>query len=65
MMSMIRTANILISICSKEQLTYTLADSAFKTYAQNGWEFSAPNVIVAEGKFALCSKFKNYGTYAG
>ena len=51
-------ANILISICSKEQLTYTIADSAFKTYAQNGWEFFAPNVIVAEGMFALCNKLQ-------
>src|SRR6185369_7743793 len=51
-------ANILISICSKEQLTYTLADSAFKTYAQNGWDFFAPAVIVAEGMFALCNKLQ-------
>jgi predicted nucleic acid-binding protein len=51
-------ANILISICSKEQLTYPIADSAFKIYAQNGWDFFAPAVIVAEGIFALCNKLQ-------
>jgi predicted nucleic acid-binding protein len=51
-------ANILISICSKERLTFPLADSAFKTFAQNGWDFFAPNVIVAEGMFALCNKLQ-------
>jgi predicted nucleic acid-binding protein len=52
-------ANILISICSKEQDTFPIADTAFKTYAQNGWEFFAPSVIVAEGMFALCNKFQS------
>lgn len=49
-------ANILISLCSKEQDTYPIADAAFSTYAQNGWEFFAPNVVVAEVLFALCVK---------
>ncbi len=49
-------ANILISICSKEQDTFPIADTAFKNYAKNGWEFFAPSVIVAEGLFALCNK---------
>jgi hypothetical protein len=51
-------ANILISIFSKEQLTYPIADSAFKSYAQNRWEFFAPAFIVAEGMFALCNKLQ-------
>lgn len=51
-------ANILISICSKEQLTYPIADLAFKAYANNGWEFFAPSVIIAEGMFALCNKLQ-------
>ncbi len=52
-------ANILISICSKEQDTYPIADTAFKNYAKNGWEFFAPSVIVAEGLFALCNKLQD------
>ena len=50
-------ANVLVSICSKEQDTYPIADCAFNTYAENGWDFFAPNVVVAEVLFALCVKF--------
>lgn len=49
-------ANILISICSKEQNTYPIADSVFSAYARHGWEFYAPNVVVAEVLFAMCVK---------
>jgi len=49
-------ANILVSICSKEQKTYPIADAAFSAYARDGWEFYAPNIIVAEVLFALCVK---------
>ena len=52
-------ANILISICSKEQDTYPIADTAFNSYAQSGWEFYAPNIIVAEVLFALCVKMQS------
>lgn len=52
-------ANVLISICSKEQDTYPIADAAFNSYAQNGWEFYAPNIIVAEVLFALCVKLQS------
>jgi predicted nucleic acid-binding protein len=51
-------ANILISLCSNEQHTSPLANTAFQTYAQKGWDFFAPNVIVAEGIFALCNKLQ-------
>lgn len=54
--SVVVDANVLISICSKEQDTYPIADAAFNTYAQNGWEFYAPSVVVAEVLFALCVK---------
>lgn len=52
-------ANVLVSICSKEQDTYPIADVAFSSYAQNGWEFFAPNIIVAEVLFALCVKHQS------
>ncbi|MGI8640657.1 MAG: type II toxin-antitoxin system VapC family toxin [Pyrinomonadaceae bacterium] len=50
-------ASILVSIASKEAATYLIAENAFDTYAKNGWEFFAPNVVVGEVIFALCQKF--------
>lgn len=52
-------ANVLVSICSKEQDTYPIADPAFNAYAQNGWEFFAPSVVIAEVLFALCVKLQS------
>ncbi len=52
-------ANILISLCSKEKLTFQTAENAFDNYGQNGWEFSAPNIIVAEVQYVLCQKLSN------
>lgn len=52
-------ANVLIAICSKEQDTYPIANAAFGQYAQSGWEFFAPNIVVAEVLFALCVKRQN------
>ncbi len=49
-------ASIIVSIASKEAATYLAAKNAFNSYAQNGWEFFAPNAIVAEVMFALCQK---------
>lgn len=49
-------ASILVSIASKETGTFSTAKNAFNLYAQNGWEFFAPNVIVGEVMFALCQK---------
>ncbi|MDQ3063071.1 MAG: type II toxin-antitoxin system VapC family toxin [Acidobacteriota bacterium] len=49
-------ASILVSITAKEAATHLTAENAFKAYSQNGWEFFAPNVIVAEVIFALCQK---------
>jgi predicted nucleic acid-binding protein len=49
-------ASVLVSITSNEVGTYLAADTAFNNYAQNGWEFFAPNVVVAEVLFALCQK---------
>ena len=49
-------ASILVSISSNEAATHLAAEIAFNAYAQNGWEFFAPNVIVAEVIFALCQK---------
>jgi predicted nucleic acid-binding protein len=52
-------ANILISLCAKEPLTFAQADAAFNDYGQKGWTYHAPNVIVAEVMFILCQKLQN------
>ncbi len=49
-------ANILIALCSKENLTFQSAEKAFGEYIQNGWQFFAPNIIVAEVLYILCQK---------
>lgn len=49
-------ANILISLCIKEPATFTQAHTAFNDYGKNGWDFHAPNVIVAEAIYALCAQ---------
>ena len=51
-------ANILVSISSKETKTHEIAEDAFNSFAIDGWQFFAPNVIVAESMFALCNKLE-------
>ena len=49
-------ANILIALCTKEDLTFQIAEKAFDKYVQDGCEFFAPNIIVAEVLYVLCGK---------
>ncbi len=49
-------ANILIALCSNEQLTCAVAEAAFEKYVRDGWEFFAPNIIAAEVLYVLCQK---------
>ncbi len=49
-------ASILVAIASNETGTHLIAETEFNNYAQNGWEFFAPNVVIAEVLFALCQK---------
>jgi predicted nucleic acid-binding protein len=48
-------ANILIALCAKEP-KQTIAKTALETYANDGWDFYAPNIIVAEVLYILCQK---------
>ncbi len=48
-------ANILIAISAKEP-KQSIAEKALETYANDGWEFYAPNIIVAEVLYILCQK---------
>lgn len=49
-------ANILVALCSNEQFTFSIAEQAFEKYVQEGWDFFAPNIIVAEVLYVLCQK---------
>ena len=49
-------ANILIALCSKEQTTFQTVEKAFDKYVRDGWEFFAPNIVVAEVLYVLCGK---------
>ncbi len=48
-------ANILIALCAKEP-KQSKAEKALKDYADDGWSFYAPNIIVAEVLYVLCQK---------
>ena len=52
-------ANVLVAICSKEALTFPVAKTEFDQYVRDGWEFFAPNIIVAEVLYVLCGKLAN------
>ena len=56
--ALVLDANVLISICSKEP-TAANAETVLENYAKNGWEFFAPNIIVAEVLYILCRKLQN------
>jgi predicted nucleic acid-binding protein len=52
-------ANVLIALCAKEADKYAIADSELTRYAQAGYEFFAPGVIIAESLFVLCKKLQD------
>ncbi len=51
-------ANIAISLAAREAATFQNVERVINSYTQDGVEFAAPNVIVAEVLFALCQKKK-------
>jgi predicted nucleic acid-binding protein len=57
--AVVTDANVLIALCSKEKLTFQTAEKEFDEYVRDGWEFFAPNVIVAEVFYVLCEKLAN------
>jgi predicted nucleic acid-binding protein len=52
-------ANVLIALCSKEIDKYAIAHRELTQYAQAGYQFYAPGVIIAESMFILCNKLKD------
>jgi len=49
-------ANVLIGLCAGEKDKFKTAETAFDDYTNKGYEFFAPNVLVAEVVFVLCQK---------
>ncbi len=49
-------ANVLIALCAKETDKLQTAETAFEDYTNQGYEFFAPSVLVAEVIFVLCQK---------
>lgn len=56
--ALVTDANILISVCSKEPTAATVKN-VLESCANNGWEFYAPNIIVAEVLYIFCRKLQN------
>ena len=52
-------ASVLIALCAREPDKYALADSELTRYANAGFEFYAPGVIIAESLYVLCNKRKD------
>jgi predicted nucleic acid-binding protein len=52
-------ANVLIALCSKEVDKYAIAYKELTQYAQAGYQFYAPGVIIAESLFVLCKKLED------
>ncbi len=57
LLAVVPDANVLIGLCAKEKDKLQIAENAFKDYINQGYEFFAPSVLVAEVIFVLCNKF--------
>jgi predicted nucleic acid-binding protein len=51
-------ANVLIALCAKERDKHAIADAELTRYAQAGYRFYAPGVVVAECLYVLCKKLE-------
>lgn len=49
-------ANVLIALCARENDKLQTAQTAVDDYTNQGYEFFAPSVLVAEVIFVLCQK---------
>ncbi len=54
--AVIPDANVLIALCAKETDKLQTAENAFDNYTNQGYNFFAPSVLVAEVIFILCQK---------
>jgi predicted nucleic acid-binding protein len=58
--SVVVDANVLIAFCAKEKDKFTKAHDALADYAQKGWLFYAPGVVVGEVLYVLCGKLQKW-----
>lgn len=56
LLAVVPDANVLIALCAKETDKLQTAETAFNNYTNQGYEFFAPSVLVAEVIFVLCQK---------
>jgi predicted nucleic acid-binding protein len=54
--AVVADANVLIALCARENDKLQTAETAFDDYTNQGYEFFAPSVLVAEVIFVLCQK---------
>ncbi len=57
--SLVMDANVLVALCAKEVDKYSVADAELTRYAQAGYQFYAPGVLIAECLFVLCKKLED------
>jgi len=57
--SVVVDANVLVALCAKEKDKFTKAHDALDDYAQKGWVFYAPGVVVGEVLYVLCGKLQS------
>ncbi len=50
----ITDASFMIALCAKEPGRYTNAEAKLLQYANDGWQFYAAGVLVAEALYVLC-----------
>jgi predicted nucleic acid-binding protein len=55
-LAVVADANVLIALCAKEADKLNTAETAFEDYTNRGFDFFAPNVLIAEVIFVLCQK---------
>jgi predicted nucleic acid-binding protein len=52
-------SSVLIAICAKESDKYAVAHQELTRYANAGYRFFAPGVVIAEALFVLCRKLND------
>jgi predicted nucleic acid-binding protein len=57
--SLVIDANVLVALCAKEVDKYAMADADLTRFAQAGYQFYAPGVIIAECLFVLGKKLED------
>jgi len=54
--SVVLDASVVIAFCAKEPVGYPKAKAELERYANDGWNFFAPGVLISEALFVFCKK---------